>query len=92
MDYEWDEAKRQQALAERGLDFAHAKHVFSGVTLTVEDDREDYGETRHQTMGKLGRRLVMVVWTPRGRNKRILSMRRCEKQERAQYHEQVARA
>ena len=62
----YDPRKRQRTPAERGLDFEHAKTVFSGVTLTLLDDREDYGEPRFQTYGLLGRRLVMVVWTPRG--------------------------
>ena len=37
---------RNAALAERGLDFADAALVFSGVTLEVENTRKNYGEPR----------------------------------------------
>ncbi|MGA8493868.1 MAG: BrnT family toxin [Xanthobacteraceae bacterium] len=57
----YDPRKRQLTLAERGLDFERAKTVFSGATLTLLDDREDYGEPRLPTYGLLSRRLVMVV-------------------------------
>ncbi len=62
----FDPAKRDKTLAERGLDFAEAAIVFAGVTLTLQDDRRNYGEPRFQSYGLLGQRLVMVVWTPRG--------------------------
>ena len=60
----YDPAKRQKTLAERGLDFEDAALVFGGITLTLLDDRQDYGEPRFQTYGLLGLCLVMVVWTP----------------------------
>ena len=72
-------------LAERGLDFEHAEMVFSGATLTLLDDREDYGEPRFQTYGLRGRRLVMVVWTPRGADRHVISMRKCNAREKARY-------
>ena len=40
--------------------------VFDGATLTIEDDRMDYGETRYITIGFLNERMVVLVWTPRG--------------------------
>jgi uncharacterized DUF497 family protein len=46
--------------------FEDAEIVFEGDTLTVEDTRFDYGESRYQTIGFLEGRMVMVVWTPRG--------------------------
>jgi hypothetical protein len=46
MDIEYPPAKRDATLAERGLDMARAAEIFDGATLTIEDDREDYGETR----------------------------------------------
>jgi len=49
------------------------------------DDREDYGEPRFQTYGLLGRRLVMVVWTPRGADRHVISMRKCNAREKARY-------
>ncbi len=54
MQIEFDSAKRQDTLEERGLDMADAAEVFEGDHLTVEDARFDYGETRHITVGFLG--------------------------------------
>ncbi len=89
MELEWDEEKRALTLANRGLDFAHADELFGGLTLTVEDDRFDYGETRFQTIGRIGARTVLVVWTPRGEARRIISMRECNGRERERYESAV---
>ena len=57
MDIEYPPAKRDATLAERGLDMARAAEIFDGDTLTVEDDRQDYGETRQITIGFLEGRI-----------------------------------
>lgn len=81
----FDRAKRDQTLRERGIDFKDARHVFAGRTLDVEDRRQDYGEARMLTVGYLAERMVMVVWTPRGRARRIISMRKCNDREKKRY-------
>jgi hypothetical protein len=45
----FDPVKHRAALSERGLNFADASIVFAGPTITVQDTRRDYGETRLQT-------------------------------------------
>ena len=85
MELSFDEQKRQLTLENRGLDFADAPKLFEGVTLTVEDDRFDYGEVRYQTIGRLNRSTVMVVWTQRGKARHIISMRKCNAKERKRY-------
>ena len=77
--------KRAETLAYRGLDFEDARHVFEGAQLQLEDDRFDYGETRWQTIGWLNDDMVMVVWTPRGAARHIISMRKCNAKERRRY-------
>ena len=76
-----------QTLPERGVDFKDAKHVFAGRTLDRQDDREDYGEVRMLTVGYLAGRMVMVVWTPRGKARRVISMRKCNEREQAKYRD-----
>ncbi len=44
MEIEFDDIKRGKTLSEREVDFARAGEVFAGVTATVEDRRQDYGE------------------------------------------------
>ena len=53
MRYEWDERKRKVNLRKHGFDFLDAPPVFRGATLTVADDRQDYGEERFITFGLL---------------------------------------
>ena len=40
----FDAVKREKTLRERGLDFARAREVFDGLTITLPDQRQDYGE------------------------------------------------
>jgi uncharacterized protein len=86
----FDPAKRQAALGERGLDFTDASTVFAGRTITVEDTRRDYGETRFQTVGFLVDRMVMVVWTPRNEARHVISMRKCNAREKAIYQKRFS--
>ena len=69
----------------RGLDFARAREVFDGLTITLPDQRQDYGEPRFITVGWLDERLLVLVWTPRGLARRIISMRKANEREIAKY-------
>jgi hypothetical protein len=72
-----DPRKRTWTLRERGLDLRRANEVFAGPHFTRGDERHDYGEPRSITVGRLDGQLVVFVWTPRGRARRIISMRHC---------------
>jgi uncharacterized protein len=49
--------------------------------LTRIDDRRDYGELRFISVGRLEGRIVIIVWTPRGRARRVISMRKANERE-----------
>lgn len=85
----FDPTKREWTFQNRGLAFEDAEVVFSGPVLTVEDTRQDYGEHRYQTVGFLDDRMVMVVWTPRGDDTHIISMRKCNDREQAYYQKRL---
>ena len=85
MQITYDAQKRALTLHHRGLDFEDAVQVFAGPTFELLDDRRDYGERRYQTIGLLGARLVMIVWTPRGEARHIISMRKCNEREREKF-------
>ena len=85
MRIEFDEAKRAATIKARGLDMARAEDVLAGATLTVEDDRQDYGEVRYITIGFLHEAMVVLVWTRRDDAHRIISMRRANERERRLY-------
>lgn len=86
MEIEFDPEKREWTLRTRGLDFAKADEIFARYALTQEDEREDYGEDRYLTLGVLDGEVVVCVWTPRGAARRIISLRKAEKNEREVYN------
>ena len=81
MGITYDPDKRARTLRERGLDFEDAALVFAGLTVDMEDTREDYGEVRMICYGKLKGRLVVVGYTPRGADRHIFSMRKANRRE-----------
>jgi hypothetical protein len=85
LQIEFDQAKRTRTLEARGLDMARAVEVLIGPTLTVEDNRQDYGEVRFITIGFLDGTMVVLVWTSRGGARRIISMRKANERERRVY-------
>ncbi len=89
MKITFDPKKRERTLIERELDFVDASKVFEGRTLTLEDDRFDYGERRFQTYGVLAGRVVMVVWTPREAFRHVISMRYCHERESRKVRERL---
>ena len=82
---EFDSAKREKTLLDRGLDFADAPRIFAGQHFTLADDRVDYGEERFVSVGRLVDRVVVLTWTPRGEVRRIISMRYANEREKARY-------
>ena len=85
MTIEFDDAKRDWTLRERGLDFTDAGAIFEGPGFTQLDDRFDYPETRFQTYGRLNERLVMIAWTPIPGGIHVISMRKCNDREQRKF-------
>jgi len=81
MNIEFDPGKRDTTLLHRGLDMQRAGEVFDRAHITIADDRIDYGEPRYITIGKLDDRMVVLVWTWRGENLRVISMRKANERE-----------
>lgn len=82
---EFDDAKREITLFTRGLDMGRANEVFVSPHLDQVDGRKNYGETRIFTFGYLDHLPVVLVWTYRGNNKRIISLRRANEREIKKY-------
>lgn len=85
--FEWDQAKSDKNLEERGFDFAHAARIFEGDVLEWDDTRRDYGERRVVTIGEVEGEIYVVVYTPRGEVRRIVSARPASRRERHAYHQ-----
>ncbi|MEI6331682.1 MAG: BrnT family toxin [Pseudanabaena sp. ELA645] len=87
MKYQWDKNKAAANLQKHGIEFADAVSVFSDdLAITIPDNRFD--EERFVTIGMdaFGRILV-VVFTWRGEDIRLISARLAERRERKQYEE-----
>lgn len=83
MPYEWDETKRQATLVECGIDFASMDYFEWDTAIHRPSDR--HGEGRWASLGLIAGRLHHVVWTERGENIRIVSLRLANRRERRDY-------
>jgi len=63
--------------------------VFLGDTLDMVDDRFDYGEQRIITVGRLDRRMVIIVWTQRGTARHVISMRKANEREEKRFAQRL---
>ncbi|WP_370638429.1 BrnT family toxin [Aurantimonas sp. VKM B-3413] len=57
----------------------------AGATFDRIDDRQDYGEERIITIGRLAARMVVVVWTQRDDARHVISMRKANDREQDRY-------
>ena len=90
LKFEWDETKRKSNIKKHGIDFIDAPIIFSGYTLTIEDDRYDYGEERFVTFGILDGRVVAVAHTETEELIRIISIRKATRYEEKVYFSQIS--
>ena len=90
MRYSFDPAKQATNLKKHGFDIADAQEVIeSGMTVTFEDRRFDYGEERFVTLGPLGAVLVAIVAAETEDHVRVISMRKADRHEQALYRENL---
>ncbi len=85
MKLDWDEAKRQRTLAERGLDFADVASIEWEKAITLEDIRQPYPETRFITYAPIRDRLCVIAWCYRDAALRVISMRKANAREMRKY-------
>jgi len=87
---EWDETKRQANLAKHLVDFADAVKVFEGPVFEKVQRRHD--ENRVLAVGLLEDIEIVVIYTVRGKYRRIISARRANRNERQDYASQLKAA
>ena len=90
MRFEWDENKRLINIRKHGIDFADIPSIFELDTVTVIDERFEYGETRYQTLGLLKTRIIIVVHTESETVIRIISARKANKYEEETYFNEIS--
>ncbi len=82
-EFEWDEAKRAANVAKHRVDFTLAASVDWTSALNIPHFRS--GEARFASLVILAHRVYVMVWTWRGGRKRIISLRKANSREVAQY-------
>ena len=69
---EFDPAKSDEVLEQRGFDLGYVSRIFPGYVLEREDTR-DYDEPRFQVIGELMDEVYEVIYTRRGRACRLIT-------------------
>jgi uncharacterized DUF497 family protein len=85
-----DEEKCRANLQKHGLSFDDVWQVLAGDTITIPDERYDYGEDRLIPLGRLSGRVVVVIHVTRGENTRIISMRKVNAREQEIYPKRLS--
>jgi uncharacterized protein len=85
--FEWDQAKSDKTLAERGFDFEYACRIFGGDVIEWNDLRRAYGERRVVAIGDIEGDIYAVVYTLRDNVRRIISARLASRRERDAYRQ-----
>ena len=90
MRFEWDEAKNEANIEKHGYDFNDAHELFASDRLSFLDDRKDYGERRFITLGYIGNRFVVAVYTQRSSGTiRIISLRKANNREKERFEKTI---
>lgn len=92
MEIEFDPAKSAKNVEERGLPFTLVEEMDLSSALIVEDLRKDYKERRFRAFGLIGARLHTMVFTPRNDKLRVISLRKSNPSERAEYEHQKTKS
>ncbi len=89
MRFEWDEVKRRLNIRLHGIDFVDVMKVFDVETVTLVDDRYEYGETRFLTLGLLNGIVFAISHTETDDVIRIISARKAQKDEEITYFKEI---
>jgi uncharacterized DUF497 family protein len=90
---EWDDSKDDENVRKHNIPLRFAELIFQGPFVEEEDTRRDYGETRFKAVGPIvdfNNRIFVAIYTWRGVDRRIISLRRANDREIRKYQANVA--
>ena len=90
--FEWEYEHRRRNLADHGIDFVRAARMFDNPILEREDAGKFHGEKRYIAIGQWKGFHMVVVWTPRGKRRKILSACRADRDDEACYRADRSRS
>lgn len=85
--FEWDEGKRSVVFAKHGIDLVRASLIFNGPHI-VRPALSD-AEKRFRAVGVLDGKLIVVIFTRRGENIRLITARRARQDESRTYYTEI---
>jgi uncharacterized protein len=83
----WDEEKRRSNLIKHGIDFNVVWQCDWWRAYHTPDERIEYGELRVIAFVPFKGRLLTCVYTPRGNDMRVISLRKAKPKEDKRYAE-----
>lgn len=89
LTFEWDEDKAEENLRKHVVGFEEAKTIFNDpFSMTIYDSEHSSNEERYVDIGlSLKGRLIVVSYTERKENIRIINSRKATKKEQKIYEE-----
>ena len=88
--FECDKNKARSNYKKHRIKFTEAARVFAGHTLTAASNSTNAKEKRFITIGTLSAtEIIVLIWTPRGNNLRIISVRKARSKEKENYHANI---
>ena len=85
MNFEYDENKSLKNKEKHGIDFEEAKLLWSDENSLIVPANIKDGEVRYAIISKLNKKCYVAIFTIRNENYRIISVRRCRKNEEKDY-------
>ena len=89
MKFEWDPEKNKINKAKHGISFEDALQIWQEPSIDIEDIAYAKGEYRSATLGKIGNKYYVAIWTKRGAKIRLITVRRARKNEEKIYKEKI---
>jgi uncharacterized DUF497 family protein len=81
-----DPKKRRINKRKHDIDLPECYAAFDGPMVTREDTREDYGEQRFVSLGRVNGRIVVLVWADGVDEPRLISCRKATLYEQDAYY------
>lgn len=90
LTFEWDAAKAETNFNKHRVSFEEAKTVFNDpLSITIADPEHSVAEDRYVDIGlSVKGQLLVVIYTERGSNIRIISCRKATKSEQRMYEQE----
>ncbi|HEY5211368.1 MAG TPA: BrnT family toxin [Stellaceae bacterium] len=89
-EFEYDPAKNDANLQKHGIDFDQARRIWQDIVVEFQDSRFNYGEQRMIALGRIDGRVIVAVYTWRGKARRLISARKANSNERKIYQAALA--